>query len=101
MPLVWGCFLSGRAVTLDSVCFSPENGDVSLSLKDLMDKRRHANAAYTLGTSDAVIALKTLLQRTLADGNRKSDKQLRNTAVIIATLLAKRKENRVLFLEAG
>jgi hypothetical protein len=78
-----------------------ENGDVSLSLKDLLDKRRHANAAYALGTLEAVVALKTLLQRVLADGNRKSDKQLRNTTVIVATLIAKRKENRILFLEAG
>ena len=74
---------------------------MSLSLKDLLDKRRTSNASFQLGTLPTVNALKVMLHRALAGGHRKSDKELRNTVLIIATLLARRKENRIMFLEAG
>lgn len=54
-----------------------------------------------LGTLEVANAFRVLLHRTLAEGNRKSDKELRNTVLVVATLLVKRKENRAVFLEAG
>ncbi len=78
-----------------------ETSDVALSLSDLLDKRRHANAAYVLGNLDTANAFRVLLYRTLVDGNRKADKELRNTVLVVATLLVKRKENRAVFLESG
>lgn len=102
MRLVFLLFLqTSFPVSFPFHVVSAENGDVSLSLKDLLDKRRHANAAHWLGNAETVAAFSVLLQRTLVAGNRKTDKQLRNTVLIVATLLAKRKENRILFLEGG
>ena len=76
-------------------------GDSALSLKDLLDKHRHANAAYALGTHETVNTMTHLLESMLLRGYRQADKDVRNTLVVVATQLALRPENRILFLEAG
>ena len=76
-------------------------GDNALSLKDLLDKHRHANAAYVLGSLETVTVLTHLLEAALLHGYRLADKDVRNTVLVVATQLALRPENRILFLETG
>jgi hypothetical protein len=37
----------------------------------------------------------------ITNGYRAADKQVRNALLVVATLLARRQENRILFLETG
>ncbi len=91
------CVVSKRVC----VRVASEHGDVALSLTALLDKHRAANAAFVLGVHDTVAILARLMDTIITNGYRAADKQVRNALLVVATLLARRQENRILFLETG
>ena len=79
-----------------------ENGSSIASTRlELLDKHRDANALHTLGNIETVGMLRSIIERMLVEGFKAQDKMLRNEVLMISTLLSKRQENKIFFLETG
>lgn len=78
-----------------------QGGDVALSLTGLLDRRRHTSAQYQMGSQGAIAALCAAFERLLVWGMRESERSLRNQVLIVASLVARRPENRRWFIETG
>jgi hypothetical protein len=67
----------------------------------LLDKHRATNCLKMLGTGRVVATLRGLLERSFVEGFRARDKELRNNILVTASLLTRRLENQVHFVNTG
>ena len=67
----------------------------------LLDKHRATNCLRMLGTARVVATLRSLLERSLVEGFRARDKELRNNILVTASLLTRRRENQPHFVNTG
>ncbi|KAF0692652.1 Aste57867_16291 [Aphanomyces stellatus] len=67
----------------------------------LLDSFRTTNAIYAMGSLESFQILHKLLTRLLVHGYRKQDKELRNTTLMIADILASKPRNLAFFRDAG
>ena len=67
----------------------------------LLDKHRATNCLRMLGTSRVVATLRSLLERSMVEGFRARDKELRNNILVTASLLTRRIDNQPHFVDTG
>lgn len=67
----------------------------------LIHKARKSNAAFALSTWDGVMALRNVLETVLITGFRKQDKELRNDALVVASMLTRNGRSHPLFRKTG
>ena len=67
----------------------------------LLDKHRATNCLRMLGTGRVVATLRGLLERSMVEGFRARDKELRNNILVTASLLTRRLENQSHFVNTG
>ena len=67
----------------------------------LLDKHRATNCLRMLGTARVIATLRSLLERSLVEGFRARDKELRNNILVTASLLTRRRENQPHFVDTG
>jgi hypothetical protein len=76
-------------------------GEAALSLVELMDKHRMSNAVRILASPVDMLAVRTLLERAILFGSTQAEKELRNDVLSVATLIARKPENRPVFASTG
>ena len=77
---------------------APGNDAVTLTAAHLLEKHRALSAAHVLGTAADVAFLWELASGMAMRCFTEADKQLRNDVVVVLTLIARRHDNRPLFL---
>lgn len=93
VEVLWNCLeYSQNAMKLDP----PADSRTSL-----VRKARKSNAAFALSTWDGVSALRGTVETLLEGGFRNKDKELRNEAVIVASLLAGNGRSHPIFRLTG
>lgn len=78
-----------------------ENGSPADSRTSLIRKARKTNAAFALSNWNGVSALRDAVEALFIGGFRKKDKELRNEAVIVASLLSSNGRSHPLFRNTG
>ena len=67
----------------------------------LLERHRSTNCLRMLGKARVVGTLRGLLERSIVEGFRARDKELRNNILVAASLLTRRAENQKHFVETG
>jgi hypothetical protein len=80
---------------------SGPHGSSALSLTELLDKHRDANAAKLLGNPGDIHVLCTLLRECILQGTTQADKEFRNDVLVVSSLVASKPENRPYFAATG
>ncbi len=75
--------------------------NVARSRAKLIEKRRSTNCLRVLGVSKSLNVLRRLLEQSLVSGFRAVDKELRNNVLVVASILARHKENHIHFITSG
>lgn len=76
----------------------PGSDTVALTAAHLLEKHRARSAAHAIGTPTDVAFLWALASGMALRCFTDADKQLRNDVVVVLTLIARRRDNRPLFL---
>ena len=75
--------------------------NIARSRAKLIEKRRSTNCLRVLGVPKSLNVLRRLLEQSLVSGFRAVDKELRNNVLVVASILARHKENHVHFITSG
>lgn len=93
IEVLWNCLEHSQAEMKEAPPAESRSG--------LIRKARKRNAAFALSTWHGVEALRDSVETLLMRGFRKKDKELRNEAVIVASLLANNGRSHPLFCRTG
>lgn len=93
VEVLWNCLEHSQE--------SMSYGSPAASRTELVRKARKSNAAFALSTWDGVSALRDTLEALLVGGFRKKEKELRNEAVIVASLLSSNGRSHSIFRSTG
>ena len=75
--------------------------NVSRSRSKLVEKHRSTNCMRVLGIKKTFDVLRGVFEQTLVGGFRAKDKELRNNVLVVASMLARHRQNHQFFISSG
>jgi hypothetical protein len=93
VEVLWNCLEHSQTML--------ELGPPAASRTQLVERRRNANAMFSLSTEETLGTLRDLLGALLDTGHRARDKELRNEVLIVASFIARQRRSHSLFRTTG
>ena len=94
IDIIWNLLETSSNVLMD-------RDNIATTRAKLIEKRRNTNCLKVLGVPKTLNVLRRLLEQSMVSGFRAVDKELRNNVLVVASILARRQENHMLFITSG